>query len=464
MVDTHPTPDSYRNSSSWNIEVDADKVVNSGKRAPTKTKLTDKFIQSIKPTDKRMTYWDTVEPGLGIVVQPSGYRSFVVIRRIRGGKPVKYVIRPEYPTMTLALARAKAVEVKRDLAAGVNTREQERQADAERERFKAEQVRISFASVAEDYIKRKIVGANPDNPLLRTADMLEKAIRRDVLIQPWAKKPVTAVTRDEVKQMIFDFAKDRDRKRRNGDWSQVAFRSFNFVRQILKWALTKDYGLDINVCDKIDINEEIGASKPPARERVLDDVELKVFWKAAAQIGYPGGLMLQGLLLTGLRLREFAHLELAEITRLDGANFSGPVLVIGAERMKGRANKSIEHVVPVTGALQSILDQVPKFACPEFVFSYTGGQTPMGSFGLLKTKIDLTMRRELSSLEQWQFHDLRRTARSLMSRIGVNPDISERVLAHALPGMRRVYDRFEYTPQKLAALEALAAEVKRIVE
>src|SRR5712675_2365589 len=99
----------------------------------TRRNLTDKYISSLKPTDRRVTYWDSTEPGLGIVVQPSGYKSFVVIKRIRGGKPIKYVIRPEYPTMTLALAREKAVEVKRALANGINLRQQERAQDEERE-------------------------------------------------------------------------------------------------------------------------------------------------------------------------------------------------------------------------------------------------------------------------------------------------------------------------------------------
>ena len=73
--------------------------------------LTDKYIASLKPTAKRVTYWDATEPGLGIQVTPTGHKSFIVVRRIRGGGPTKYVIRPPYPTTTLATAREKAAEV-----------------------------------------------------------------------------------------------------------------------------------------------------------------------------------------------------------------------------------------------------------------------------------------------------------------------------------------------------------------
>ena len=63
----------------------------------------------------------------------------------------------------------------------------------------------------------------------------------------------------------------------------------------------------------------------------------------------------------------------------------------------------------------------------------------------------------------WVLHDLRRTARSLMSRAGVGPDIAERVLGHVIPGVRGVYDRHEYLDEKRDALERLARLVARIL-
>jgi dihydroxyacid dehydratase/phosphogluconate dehydratase len=63
----------------------------------------------------------------------------------------------------------------------------------------------------------------------------------------------------------------------------------------------------------------------------------------------------------------------------------------------------------------------------------------------------------------WTLHDLRRTARSLMSRAGVNRDIAERTLGHTIPGVEGVYDRHGYTDEKARALEALASLVDHIV-
>ena len=63
----------------------------------------------------------------------------------------------------------------------------------------------------------------------------------------------------------------------------------------------------------------------------------------------------------------------------------------------------------------------------------------------------------------WRRQDLRRTARSLMSRAGVSSDVAERVLGHALPGVRGVYDRHRYLAEKRAALERLAGLIEQII-
>jgi integrase len=63
----------------------------------------------------------------------------------------------------------------------------------------------------------------------------------------------------------------------------------------------------------------------------------------------------------------------------------------------------------------------------------------------------------------WTLHDLRRTARSLMSRADVRPDIAEKVLGHAVAGVEGVYDRHGYDSEKAAALAKLATLVDSIV-
>ena len=70
---------------------------------------------------------------------------------------------------------------------------------------------------------------------------------------------------------------------------------------------------------------------------------------------------------------------------------------------------------------------------------------------------------EIQPLPNWTLHDLRRTAKTLMARAGVRPDISERVLGHVIAGVEGTYDRYSYADEKRDALEKLAAMIERIV-
>ena len=69
-----------------------------------------------------------------------------------------------------------------------------------------------------------------------------------------------------------------------------------------------------------------------------------------------------------------------------------------------------------------------------------------------------------SGVSGWTLHDLRRTARSLMSRAGVPSDHAERCLGHVIGGVRGVYDRHQYREEMLLAYEKLAALIAQIIE
>jgi integrase len=91
------------------------------------------------------------------------------------------------------------------------------------------------------------------------------------------------------------------------------------------------------------------------------------------------------------------------------------------------------------------------------VFSRTG-DCALSGVSWLKSDFDAA-----SGVSDWCLHDLRRTARSLMSRAGVNSDHAERCLGHVIGGVRGVYDRYEYHKEKAEAFEAVASLIERIV-
>ena len=109
---------------------------------------------------------------------------------------------------------------------------------------------------------------------------------------------------------------------------------------------------------------------------------------------------------------------------------------------------------PLSGAALAVVDS--QMRAGDFVFN---GHRPFVAFTQLKAKLDAA-----SGTSGWVLHDIRRTARSLMSRAGVPSDVAEQCLGHVLPGIRQVYDRHKYIDEKRLAFEKLSALVAGIVD
>ena len=102
-----------------------------------------------------------------------------------------------------------------------------------------------------------------------------------------------------------------------------------------------------------------------------------------------------------------------------------------------------------------------------------GPRQPFSGFGKSKARLDKAVLSDMRKhakkgttvepLPNWTLHDLRRTAKTLMARAGVRPDISERVLGHVIAGVEGTYDRHSYADEKRDALEKLAAMIERIL-
>jgi integrase len=127
----------------------------------------------------------------------------------------------------------------------------------------------------------------------------------------------------------------------------------------------------------------------------------------------------------------------------------GGVWSIPAEsREKGNAED-----LPLPKIALDIINGQPRFAGTPFIIARKNYHT--------KAKADFVAK--LPPMPQWQLHDLRRTARSLMARAGVRPDVAERVLGHAIRGVEGTYDRHSYREEKAHALKALAGLIENIL-
>src|SRR5262249_2028404 len=145
---------------------------------------------------------------------------------------------------------------------------------------------------------------------------------------------------------------------------------------------------------------------PTRRDRVLNDDELRAVW-AAADGRY--GAFVKLALLTAQRREKIASMKWDDL--------DGSVWTIATEaREKGNPG---ELVLP-KNALDIINAQI-RYGSNPYVFAGRG-DSHINTWSHSKRNFDAKLE---SDVEPWTIHDLRRTARSLMSRAGVRPDISE---------------------------------------
>ena len=194
--------------------------------------------------------------------------------------------------------------------------------------------------------------------------------------------------------------------------------------------------------------------KERARDRILSDNEIRAFSKATEPSRSDAyRILICVLLLTGQRRQEVAGMRWSEI--------DGDIWTVPGEWMKQRR----DHLVVLSDTARSLLGTLPYLG--DFVFGRASA-TPFSGFSKSKRMLDDRMHQALGTVaaaqsKPWTHHDLRRTARSLMARAGVRPDIAERVLNHAVSGMQAVYDRYDYAPEQQFALLALERLVLQIV-
>jgi integrase len=361
-------------------------------------------------------------------VTEKGHKSFVLVAR--------YPSHPENPTrrtlgdygaMTLEGARCKAREWLELIQKGIDPKVEEA-----RERAAAQRRQVnSFAAVAADYLDRHAAGLKKSGEA--------KRIIEGEFVKRWGARPITDIMPEEVAAAIRAIVK-------RGSPYQ-AHNALGYIRGLFNWAIgTHQFGVSSSPCERLKPKALIGERK--ARDRVLHDDELRAVWNAAGEMAYPYNAVLRLLILTGQRKREIADMSWPEV------DFDKRLLTIPAARMKGdRA-----HEVPLAPTTVELLDGLPRWTGP-FVFTTTAGAKPINGFSKAKARID-----KLSGVTGWVIHDLRRTVRTHFSALPVQDLVRELVIAHAKPGLHRVYDQHAYRDEKRDCLVLWEKRLLSIVE
>ena len=158
-----------------------------------------------------------------------------------------------------------------------------------------------------------------------------------------------------------------------------------------------------------------------ARDRTLSDAEIRWFWRACDKLGFPFGHLFKTLLLTGCRRSEVAAMTPNELT------WQSRLWELSGERMK----TGNPHKIYLTPTLEKVLNSTPTGF--DFVF---GRKKPPSGFSKAKRALDAEMARlahedfETPPLP-FVIHDLRRTFRTGLARLGVATEVAERCVAHS---------------------------------
>jgi integrase len=386
-------------------------------------KLTDIAIRNLKPKLRRYEVPDGGCAGLYCVVQPSGRRSFCVRYRFGRGSQSSRKLTLERG-ISLAAARKLAADAKLAVAQG---RDPAAEKQTEKNRA-AGAAANTLAHVIGKYYQDPRVRA------LRSAAHSEAMLRRNV-IPVFGSRPVSSIKRSELVTLCDELIVSRGLRTSDA--------TLKTLGAVFNWWQLRDPTEEF----RSPIVRGMSRYRPHQhrRSRVLNDDEIRALWAAAGELGIYGSL-LKFLLLTGARRNEAACMTWDEL--------KGDVWILPASRNK--TGEELER--PLSRFALSILDELPRVQDNPYVFSL--GACPFSSHSRFKKRLDA----RLQFAQQFRVHDLRRCARSLLSRAGIANDIAEMCLGHLLPTMRAVYDRFKYAEQKRHAFESLASLIERIVD
>ncbi len=186
------------------------------------------------------------------------------------------------------------------------------------------------------------------------------------------------------------------------------------------------------------------------RDRVLSDNEVRIVWNACGDDA--AGRIIKLLLLTGCRRQEIGALKWSEIE-------AGVLTIPGTRTKNGRA-----LVLPLPAVAIELLAAVPKQDGGDFVFG-RGGDTPFSGWSAAKLRLDTRVVMTTGKpLAPWTFHDLRRTMRTGLGKLGVPPHVAELAINHVKGGVEAIYDRYRYQREIAAALARWAEHVLALVE
>jgi integrase len=390
-----------------------------------KKRLTEGFVERLQGTKGAQVYWfDDKVTGLCLCVG-ARRKTWYAIHYI--GNKTRYHWLGHFPDFSVAQAREKAKEFLRDPQAAL-----------------AHVDVGSFESVAKEFITRHVAGTRT-RVELRSRKEIERCINKYVL-PSWKDLTFTEIKSPHVTALL-----DRIEDRHGAPQADAVLA---IIRKIFNWHRSR-VGPEFVVPIVAAMKRDNRSASERARSRILNADEIRAVWKACDECGTFGALLKMALLTAQRK----AKVETVRWTDLVTVTESDASVHTEWKVRKEPREKGTPERLRLPQMVVEIINTQPHIDGNPYVFPAARGVGPFASFSEWKAKLDEKLPAEMP---RWTIHDLRRTARSLLSRV-VTPDTAERVLGHTVAGVRGIYDHHDYAPEIADALQKLALVIDRIV-
>jgi integrase len=381
----------------------------------TSIKMTARGVDALRPPAAgQVDYWDADNPGFGLRVSAGGRKAWVAM--YRHGNVKHRLTLGTYPALSLAEAREKAAIAHHAVQyAGVNPATVKRM----------ERAAETFAELAHDYIERH-------------AKRQKRSWRKDLLILEkdvlprFGKRKAGNISRRDIIALLDDIVA-------RGAPIQ-ANRTLEIVRKLFNWAVGRDL-LGANPCYRIP-----KPSKENRSDRVLTAEEIRAVW-ASLESEAP-------LTAATFKLRLLTAQRGAEVLPMRWDQISNAWWTIPAEVTKN----GLAHRVPLSPQSLELLEEIrPLGEGSEWAFP--GARGDGHRVGIHKAHNRIRRRAGVSFVP----HDLRRTAASHMTSMGIGRLVVSKVLNHVESGVTSIYDRHSYDREKRQALDTWGRRLEEIV-
>jgi integrase len=397
-----------------------------------KLKLGERAIAKIKSDAKDeykhdYTAWDKDMPGFGLRVR-NGRASWVFQYQVHGRS--HRIKLGDQNIMSADVARSAAKEAAGKVAASRRTGEAHpilEQKNIRDEMVRAEAKRpgdAQFGSRIEEYLAARSGNGNG----LREASLIETRRYLTQHFRALHTIPLNQIRRIDVANVLSEIKSPA-----------VHNRARSTLSTFFSWAIGRGW---------VEANPVVGTNKAEGeseRKRVLTDEEIATVWLRAPDNSY--GTILKLLLLTGCRRDEIGGLMWNQV------DLNARTITIPGSRTKNGE----QHVVPLSDTAMSILAGIARRDGYEHVFGRT---LAAGFSGWSSAKAEFDA---IVKLDDWVVHDLRRTVRTGIDKLGILPHICEAVLNHLPPKLVRTYNQNTYENEKRKALDTWAHHLKTIV-